>query len=158
MERVFVTLRDCTYIKTLNTPLHVFIHFAYVSNALLSSSFIHYPIDPSLDLDGLDLNVVLQRMCKRTDLMGQLDCLIEIRTFQARFGNTQLGSELEPLGFGADADQGRDGGIGGEFDLELVSRHAQRAAEASCVPASDQFFGVCSWAACRVALGRERGK
>jgi hypothetical protein len=80
--------------------------------------------------------------------MGQLDRLFEIRTLQARFGNTQLGSELESLGLGADADQGRDGGLGGEFELELVGRYAQRSAEAGCVPASNQFLGVRSWAAC----------
>lgn len=79
--------------------------------------------------------------------MSKLDCLIEISTLQSRLGDTQLSSELEPLGLGADADQGRDGSLGGQLDFELVGCYAQGSAEAGCVAASDQFLGVGSWAA-----------
>lgn len=79
--------------------------------------------------------------------MSKLNSLIEISTLQSRLGDTQLGSELEPLGLGADADQGCNGGLGGQLDLKLVGCYAQGSAEAGCVAASDQLLGVGSWAA-----------
>lgn len=82
-------------------------------------------------------------MAEGADLVRKVDGVFVVLTLQSRLGDLQLHSELESLGLlGTNADQGRNRGIGAQFQAEFLGSYRESASKASCIPTSEKFLRV----------------